>query len=123
MNGFSILVLDDDTELREMFTLFLSRQGYNTHSAASISEARRLLDSRPFNVLLCDMRLGSERGIDLLRDCTQAQRYGDMRLIAMSAEDHYRQACDELDIEFFLSKPVSLQMLSRLLQRLLPVIS
>ncbi|MBI5670124.1 MAG: response regulator [Chloroflexi bacterium] len=123
MNGFSVLVLDDDDDLRHMFTVFLSRQGYQVRGAASIGEAQQLLDSQPFDVFLCDMRLGSERGIDLLRDCAQAKRYGRMQMIAMSAEHHYRQACEDLNIEFFISKPVSLQMLSKLLERLLPVAS
>ncbi|HEX2908785.1 MAG TPA: response regulator [Phototrophicaceae bacterium] len=114
----NVLVLDDDQDMREILHLSLEGIGCTVDKAATINEARQYMDQTQYDALIIDMRLKGERGIDLLRECSDL--LSRMHVIAVSAEDQYRQPCEEIGVEFFISKPLSPIMLNRLIERLDP---
>lgn len=64
----SILVVDDETSLRNTFRIFLERAGYETVLAVgSFDEAVAAISSRIFDLIVTDIVLGSHSGIDLLK--------------------------------------------------------
>ncbi len=63
----TVLVLDDDPNVRQSLEVFLRRYGYEAVGVASIEEALRAVEARPIEALILDVRLeGVETGIDLL---------------------------------------------------------
>jgi CheY-like chemotaxis protein len=66
-NRQAVLVVDDDASLRTMLSLSLRRAGYPTLTAASGSEALRLLSTRPVGFLVTDGRMDSMDGFELSR--------------------------------------------------------
>ena len=66
--SISILVVDDETSLRNTFRIFLERAGYDTVVAVgSFNEAVAALSTRIFDLIITDIVLGSQSGIDLLK--------------------------------------------------------
>jgi two-component system response regulator HydG len=64
----SILVVDDETSLRNTFRIFLERAGYNTVLAVgSFDEAVAAISSTIFDLIVTDIVLGRHSGIDLLK--------------------------------------------------------
>jgi two-component system KDP operon response regulator KdpE len=63
-----ILVVDDERSVRMMLETALRAQGYRVQSAASGREARDLLQSEEFDLLLLDLQLGDSDGIEILRE-------------------------------------------------------
>ncbi len=64
----AILVVDDEVSLRNTFRIFLQRAGYKTVMAVgSFAEAVKVVSSRMFDLIICDIVLESHSGIDLLR--------------------------------------------------------
>jgi two-component system response regulator HydG len=64
----SILVVDDESSLRETFQFFLSREGYHpVISAAGFSEATEVLKSSPVDLIISDIVLQGTSGIGLLK--------------------------------------------------------
>src|SRR5215471_19073596 len=61
-----ILVVDDEESLRHMLQLFLSREGYEVASVAAASAALAELDARPYDCVICDVRMPGSSGLDLL---------------------------------------------------------
>ncbi|MCB9601694.1 MAG: response regulator transcription factor [Polyangiales bacterium] len=61
-----VLVVDDDDAFRDASALVLAQAGCEPATAGRISDARRLLTGEPFDVLLLDIHLGTESGLDLL---------------------------------------------------------
>ena len=57
MAQFNCLVVDDETDIRELVVLTLERMDIRANSAATITEAKQLLASQQFNLCLTDMRL------------------------------------------------------------------
>ena len=62
-----ILVVDDDADVREMITEYLSENGYEVIQADGGDSMRAALEKRVPDVVLLDVRLGKEDGITLTR--------------------------------------------------------
>jgi CheY-like chemotaxis protein len=89
------------------------------HQAATVQEARDLLAHQAFDVFLADMDMGSERGIDLLREQVDTLRYSGTRIVAASAQESYRSQCEALGVDLFLEKPIEITPLVTLVARLM----
>ena len=66
-NRTSLLVIDDETEIRQSFHRLLSAQGYEVWTAADGKEAMALVRQHRFRVAVSDLRLPDIDGVDLLR--------------------------------------------------------
>jgi two-component system, NtrC family, response regulator AtoC len=75
-----ILVVDDEESLRHMLQLFLSREGFEVVSAASATQALAELETRPYDCVICDVRMPGTSGLDLL---DELRRRGPLPTIIM----------------------------------------
>ncbi len=108
------LVVDDEPDIRELLELTLSRMNVDTRSAENLSRARALLVEQTFDLCLTDMRLPDGNGIELVAHI-QA-RYPRMPVAVITAHGNMESAISALKAGAydFVSKPVDLQMLRRL---------
>jgi len=72
---FTVFVIDDDDDNRELTALVLETRGAKVVTAASYDEALDVLATRSPDLVLCDLSLGDRRGEELLdayraRGCT-----------------------------------------------------
>jgi two-component system, NtrC family, response regulator AtoC len=63
-----VLIVDDDEGLCESFRGFLRHAGFSASSAGTGAEAVRAVAAEPTDVVLLDLRLGQESGLDVLPD-------------------------------------------------------
>ncbi len=63
----TILVVDDEPEVRDMVSEYLGQQGFRVLVAANSAEARRLMVERPAQLALLDIRMPGEDGLGLAR--------------------------------------------------------
>lgn len=63
----SVLVVDDDMNQRMIMIRILRKQGYECAGAASTREAKQQLRARPFGLLVTDLRMFEEDGVELVR--------------------------------------------------------
>jgi two-component system response regulator PilR (NtrC family) len=105
----SILVVDDEPDLRTLYELTLLREGYRVDTAASVQEAREHLREQRFDVVLTDMRLPDGFGMELLIDLRDQQRRE--RCVVMTAYGSAENAVEALRAGAFdyLTKPVDLK--------------
>lgn len=80
-----VLVVDDEEPARKALGRILSAGGYSVALAADGSEVRHLLDSGSFAVLVADIRLPGESGIDLVRHVLA--EYPDIAALMVTAVD------------------------------------
>ncbi len=84
MNGQShILVVDDDRRIRELLKTYLSSRGYAVTSAASADEARRRQDGMTFDLIVLDIMMPGETGLELARSLRARQN--DVPILMLSA--------------------------------------
>ena len=69
LEGHSILVVDDDDESRELLRVILAAQGAVVTTAASVNEARNILEQRRPAVLITDLAMPGEDGFRLMEHC------------------------------------------------------
>lgn len=67
----NILLIDDDQSLRKSIRLALETMGHRVTEAADGAQAQELLSRGLFHVALLDLRLGQEKGLDVLRELLQ----------------------------------------------------
>jgi DNA-binding NtrC family response regulator len=91
----SILVVDDDTEMRALLLDVLRNEGYEVAEAKDGTEAVRALRAREFDIILMDKNMPGPSGLDLLpgfrRVCPRSQvimmtAYGDVPSFIEAAE-------------------------------------
>ena len=106
---FSLLVVDDEPDLRTLYELTLLREGYNVDSAGSVEEAWAQLSERSYNAVITDMRLPDGNGLDLLRRLEAARR--SEKTIMITAYGSAENAVEALKAGAFdyLTKPVDLR--------------
>ena len=111
----TLLLVDDEPSLRLLCRVNLELEGYRVLEAETLEEARAILRSEPVSVVLLDVHLKGERGLDLVEDVRSATPPGAIVLLtgesAIDGED--RHAVDAV-----LPKPFSLEELSATVGRL-----
>jgi two-component system response regulator PilR (NtrC family) len=105
----SILVVDDEPDLRTLYELTLLREGYRVETASSVQEARDQLKAHRFDAVITDMRLPDGFGMELLQDLRDQQRRE--RCVVMTAYGSAENAVEALRAGAFdyLTKPVDLK--------------
>lgn len=81
-----ILVVDDDGRLRDLLRRYLSENGFLVSTAADAAEARAKLESLAFDLLVLDVMMPGESGLDLTRDLRRAgTRTGAVPILMLTA--------------------------------------
>jgi len=99
-----ILVVEDEPVFREMLRRKLVREGYGVVCAGTSFEAKNLLDTRPFKIVLLDLSLGYEKSFQLARELSGR---ADLGVIFVSGSDEVtdKVAALELGAEDYIVKP------------------
>jgi len=105
----TILVIDDEPDLRTLYELTLLREGYRVEAAASLLEAREQLQRRRFDAVISDMRLPDGSGLEVLQLLRNLQR--PERCVVITAYGSAENAVEALKAGAFdyLTKPVDLK--------------
>ncbi len=65
--GEPVLIVDDEKNIRRTLRMVLESEGHVVHEAGSIVEAEAVLAREPIDLVLLDVKLGDDNGLDLLR--------------------------------------------------------
>jgi two-component system chemotaxis response regulator CheY len=110
----TILVVEDDPDLRLVHSEILSHEGYAVLSAADGIEALELVEKEgPPAMILLDLRMPRMNGWDLAKRLRERPGWRDIPLVVVAA--HYRIAEEAAAIgaRAWLHKPVSMDLLLR----------
>jgi DNA-binding NtrC family response regulator len=119
MNTMKILVADDDPVIRKLFEKRLTREGYEVMVAADGTEAARLLDSMPFDVVITDLVMPGEiGGIELLN--LAKEKNIEIDVIVITAHSSVDTAVDAMKkgAVDYLEKPVNFDELFLRLEKI-----
>ncbi|MBA3590034.1 sigma-54 dependent transcriptional regulator, partial [Methylibium sp.] len=107
---FSVLVVDDEPDLRTLYELTLLREGYDIETAGSVEDAWAQLKDRSFSAVITDMRLPDGLGFELLRRLEEAGRRE--KIIVITAYGSAESAVEALKAGAYdyLTKPVDLKV-------------
>jgi two-component system, OmpR family, phosphate regulon response regulator OmpR len=103
-----LLVVDDDARLRNLLRRYLSDSGFRVTGAADAKEARAQLASFAFDLIVLDVMMPGESGLDLTRALRTEDRAGGrvpVLLLTAMAEPEHRINGLEQGADDFLAKP------------------
>ena len=106
----TILVVDDDTELREFLTILLATEGYAVFSASDEEQALALFSANNIDLIMLDLVMPKVNGLTLLKKFREVNP--DFKCIIFSAALHHealssnRGYLDKL-VDKVIEKPAS----------------
>jgi len=114
--GGTVLVVDDEADIRELLELSLVRMGLAVESAGSVAAAKQLLQSKHFDLCLSDMRLPDGDGLELVRHI--GTQCADLPVAVITAFGSTENAVAALKAGAFdyLTKPLALDQLRLLVK-------
>jgi DNA-binding NtrC family response regulator len=118
----SVLVVDDETKIREALVGALRDEGYEAVGAASAPAARALLAERLFDVLVIDNLMPELTGLDLIREIAGATPDAERpQMIMMTAHATIESAIEamKLGAADYLQKPFEIDELLVVVHRAL----
>ncbi len=115
------LIVDDEPDIRELLEITLGRMNLETRSAGDLHQARQLLTGLNFDLCLTDMRLPDGNGIELVEFISEQQSH--LPVAVITAHGNMESAVQALKAGAFdfVSKPVDLGMLRKLVETALRV--
>lgn len=99
-----ILVVDDDDRIRALLSRFLAEHGYRVTTADNAVEARARLTGLMFDLLVLDVMMPGENGLDLARSLRQTSAIPILMLTAR-AEIEDRLSGLQAGVDDYLTKP------------------
>jgi len=103
-NAPHVLVVDDDQRIRDLLTRYLSENGFRVTPAADAAAARSALRGLSFDIILLDVMMPGENGLDLARDL-KATRPIPICMLTARAECEHRIEGLEAGVDDYMQKP------------------
>ena len=79
-----ILVVDDDTEIRDLLQRFLTKEGFRVTTAADTEEAREKMRAFQFDLMVVDVMMPGENGLEFTRSLRATSTVPILMLTAMT---------------------------------------
>lgn len=120
---YRCLVVDDETDIRELVVLTLERMDIPADGASNLQEAKELLAKHHYDLCLTDMRLPDGLGLELVQHIGAA--YIGLPVAVITAYGSAENAVSALKAGAFdyLTKPISLKQLRPLVESALKLAS
>ncbi len=100
-----ILVVDDEEPVRRLIARILENGGYNCTLAANAAEARERLKEQSFELVLCDMKMPGESGLDFIRYVLAEHRDTAVVMVTVMDDPSTAETVLEVGIYGYVVKP------------------
>ncbi|MBX0328084.1 response regulator transcription factor [Oscillochloris sp. ZM17-4] len=111
MESSRVLVVDDETLVRRVLGDALRQAGYRVYRAASRAEALTILEETGADLMLLDLQLGDDDGVEVMR--TARSRWPNLPIIILTAHGSMSSAIEAVrnDAADYLLKPIRMDVL------------
>jgi len=111
MTAPRILVVDDEADLRELLEITLLKMGLDVDSAATLRQARGLVEEHDYALILTDMRLPDGLGLELVREVGASGKGTPIAVITAYGSAENAVVALKAGAFDYISKPVALDAL------------
>jgi len=99
-----ILVVDDQSDIRDALSDHLNRNGFNARIAGDASQAREILASQSIDLVVLDIMMPGESGLNLCKSISETSKIPVILLTAL-ADDTDRIIGLEIGADDYVTKP------------------
>jgi DNA-binding response OmpR family regulator len=102
-----VLVVEDDDDVRQVVTRFLSRDGHEAQEASSGEEAIVRLKDEGYDLVLLDLMLGAVSGWNVMEELNRSGIRSRLKVLVLTARRSERDFMDgwRLGVDQYLTKP------------------
>ena len=117
----TIMVVDDEQDIREMMRVLLEEDGYCVLEAENGQQAVELAQSESPDLILMDLSMPVLDGFAATRRLREITKPAELPIIAVTAHDtpEHRTSASDAGINEYLTKPIDFAKLDQLLDRFL----
>ena len=111
MSNGTILIVDDEANLRSTMAAILERAGYSVSTASDASQALQSLNEQPYDLLFLDLRMPDVDGMEALPQIHS--RWPDLPILILTAVISLDTASQAMDLgaRGYLLKPVDPELI------------
>ncbi|MBN7744330.1 response regulator transcription factor [Bacillus velezensis] len=116
--GTSILIVDDDKDIRNLISVYLENEGIDTQKAEDAAEALKLLEQKEFDLIILDIMMPNMDGIEA---CMKIREERNLPIIMLSAKSEDMDKIQGLasGADDYLTKPFNpLELIARVKSQL-----
>lgn len=117
MNSPTLLVVEDEIDLRDIMVSYLNLEGFFAVGVGSLAQANQWLDAHQADVIVLDLNLGEEDGIVWLENAALPETTS-VVIASARGEVVDRVKGFELGIDAYLVKPVALEELTAIVRNI-----
>ncbi len=111
MSKARILIVEDDQYYVQFYRTALEKDGYRVEQARSVREAMQRLTVEPFDLVLAELFISGESGLDLLAEIKQANPAHDVLMVTSQGSVHKAVEALKMGASDYLTKPVDAEEL------------
>ena len=111
-----ILVVDDETMIREALKMLLIHEGHTVDLASDGSEALKKMAKQKFDVVFTDLNMPEMRGDELTRRIRKEYPYQVIVMISAYANFLTLDQKQKIPVDFFINKPFELPKIFQALE-------
>ena len=112
-----ILIVDDERDIRLLYSAELEDEGYEVDSAGTGEEAAQLLENRSYDLIVLDIQMKGESGLQILQKIVQQR--SEMPVILNTAFSCYKEDFSSWLADAYVVKSSDLTELKEEIKRLL----
>lgn len=112
-----ILLIEDEPFMREAISSVIEHKGIDVAVASNLEEARMLLRSDSYHLILTDLLLPGPEGIMLVREIKSDPVLASTPVVAVTALEPLEYEKLSLPVDGWLHKPFTLQQLTAILSK------
>ncbi len=116
MTEKTVLIIDDEPDIRELLEITISRMGLHTEAVGCVADAIEVLARQPVQLCLTDIKLPDGSGLDVVKHIQQ--HCNDTAVAVLTAYGSTELAVEALKAGAFdfINKPVSVEQLRNLIK-------
>jgi|GEM_PF-792104 len=113
----NVLLVEDDANLAKVLSVHFSKSDYRTHWAGTIKDARTLLRSHRFDVVVLDLSLPDGSGLDLLEEIKSHPETESIPVIVVTGQTVDNRSVARATVADWLPKPFNTDELVGVIDR------
>jgi DNA-binding response OmpR family regulator len=117
----SILIVDDEVSVTELFSMMLEMEGYQVRVVHNVKSALQVLEQSKPDLIVLDVMMPAASGLDLCRHVRNTPGLASLPIIMLSAKSQLEEVQEGLGAgaDLYLLKPVSKNELVQAVRKVL----
>ncbi len=107
----SVLIVDDESAIRDIIRTSLEGEGHSARCVANVLEARQQLIDNTYDLVITDLSMPGENGIELVRHVRRATPKTAVLVVTAYPDSQKVEQMEELEVSAFLVKPFTVRQL------------